>query len=252
MVTKTLLITQARTGSTRFPGKILKVTHGKTLLQIHLERIKKCTSADLIVVATTTKKEDVIISEACMQWGFATYSGSEDDVLDRFYQAAKPFDPEWVIRVTSDCPLLDPVLIDEVVNYVQQQNADYGTNTLIEHYPDGQDVEVMKFSALERAWREAVLKSEREHVTPYMINNAAGLFKVVNYPCENDFSRIRMTVDEPKDFELIDRLIAELGTDKTWKEYTDFITTHNLGMINAGIIRNEGYLRSLENDSGPQ
>ena len=123
---------------------------------------------------------------------------------------------------------------------------------MLEHYPDGQDVEVFKFSALKKAWENAKLKSELEHVTPYIRNNSdfngGNLFTAINYPCNSDFSEIRMTVDEIRDLDLIKVLIKDLGTDKTWLEYTNHIIKNDLNKINNSIIRNEGLLKSLKND----
>jgi len=131
-------------------------------------------------------------------------------------------------------------------------NVDYCANVLVENFPDGQDIEVFKFSALEKAWTEAILKSDREHVTPYMRNNSNGngkkLFSAINFPCAYNFSNIRMTVDEPSDFELIKHLINDLGYDETWLTYTHHIINNQLHKINADIIRNEGMLKSLKND----
>lgn len=253
MVSNTILITQARIGSTRLPGKVLKEINGKSLLQIHLDRLKKCKSVSEIIVATTTNSKDQIIFEKAIEWGFSASKGSESDVLDRFYQAVKEKNADWVVRVTSDCPLIDPVLVDNVINFVHLNNKDYGANILIENYPDGQDIEVFKFSALEEAWKNAKLLSEREHVTPYIRNNTdvkgGNLFSAINYPCDFDFSKIRMTVDEIRDFELIKILINDLGTDKSWLEYTNYIIQNNLTEINDSIIRNEGLLKSLKNDN---
>lgn len=252
MELKTVLVTQARSGSSRLPGKVLKIIDGKTLLQIHLERLKNCKKVSEIVVATTTKEEDTIIYNQALEWGFKSSRGSELDVLDRFYQAVKDKNVDWIVRVTSDCPLLDPSLVDAVISFVQEKNMDYGTNCLVEHYPDGQDIEVFKFSALETAWKNAKLTSEREHVTLYIRNHANGmgdnLFKIVNFPCENDYSNIRMTVDEPRDFDLIEYLINKLGTEKSWLDYTNYMIDHNLTKMNNKIIRNEGLLKSLKND----
>lgn len=252
MELKTLLITQARSGSTRLPGKVLKTIGDKTLLQIHLERLSRCRNISAILVATTTEAMDEVIYNKAVAWGYRSYRGSEQDVLDRFYQAAKPLRPEWVVRVTSDCPLLDPAVVDAVIDFTQRSDADYGANVIKELFPDGQDVEVFKFAALEKAWTEATKKSDREHVTPFIRNNSSllggSLFTSVNYPCEADFSKIRMTVDEPRDFELIERLVNDLGTDRTWKEYTLHIIDKGLSEINQDIIRNAGLLKSLKND----
>ena len=252
MELKTVLVTQARSGSTRLPGKVLKEVGGKSLLRIHLERLRKCTKISEIIVATTVKEEDTIIYNQAIEWGFNASRGSELDVLDRFYQAVKDKNADWIVRVTSDCPLIDPVLVDEVITFVQENNKDYGSNGLTEQFPDGQDIEVFKFSALETAWKNAKLKSEREHVTPYIRNNADNkgddLFTTINYPCEKDYSKIRMTVDEARDFDLIELLINKLGIDKTWLEYTNYIIENNLTKINDQIIRNEGLLKSLKED----
>lgn len=252
MEVKAVLITQARNGSTRLPGKVLKEIGGKSLLQIHLERLKQCREVNEIIVATTDKEEDTIIYDNAMKWGFSSYRGSETDVLDRFYQAVKEKNADWIVRVTSDCPLIDPLLVDKIITFVQKSNKDYGSNGIVECFPDGQDVEVFKFSALELAWKNAKLQSEREHVTPYIRNNSSlngkTFFSTISYPCEEDYSKIRMTVDEEKDFELMEILINKLGVDKSWLEYTNYIKENALDKINGKIIRNEGLLKSLKND----
>ena len=252
MELKTILITQARTGSTRLPGKVLKQINGKSLLEIHLERLKKCSKISEIIVATTVNDEDAIIYDKALEWGFSSFTGSETDVLDRFYQSVKDKNPYWIVRVTSDCPLIDPELVDEIVTFVQENNCDYGSNGLIENYPDGQDVEVFKFSALKIAWKNALLKSEREHVTPYIRNNSdfnnGNLFKAINFACDSDFSKIRMTVDEQRDLDLVEILIYQLGKEKTWLTYTNFIIENDLTKVNDQIIRNEGLIKSLKND----
>lgn len=252
-LSKTVLITQARTGSSRLPGKVLKNINGKTLLQIHLERLSQCKNISDIIVATTASKEDEEIYNLAKEWGFKSYKGSEDDVLDRFYKAAKPFSPEWIVRVTSDCPLIDPELIDDVIEFAKKRKAvDYVSNVIESKFPDGQDVEVFTFSALKNAWKNAHKPSEREHVTPYIRNNSdimdGELFIAVNFATDRDYSRIRMTVDEKEDFELIKQLIQDLGTNRTWNEYTNYIIEHNLGSVNQHIQRNEGYLKSIKED----
>jgi spore coat polysaccharide biosynthesis protein SpsF (cytidylyltransferase family) len=253
MEVKTILITQARTGSTRLPGKVLKEIGGKSLLQIHLDRLKNCKNISEIIVATTINEEDKEIFDKAIGWGYTASRGSESDVLDRFFQAVKDKKADWIVRVTSDCPLIDPILVDDVIRLVQESDKDYGANILIENFPDGQDIEVFKFSALERAWKEANLQSEREHVTPYIRNNSdykgGTLFLAVNYPCESDFSKIRMTVDESRDFDLIEILIDKLGVEKSWLEYTNYIIDNDLNKVNDQIIRNEGLLKSLKNDN---
>ena len=252
MEIKTVLITQARTGSTRLPGKILMEVNDTPLLKIHLDRLSKSRNVDKIIVATTVSQEDDIIEKLCVEWGYDVVRGSENDVLDRFYQAVKNKKPNWVVRVTSDCPLIDPQLIDKVVAITKAEEKDYGANVIDETFPDGQDVEVFKFSALEKAWNEANKLSEREHVTTYIRNNSdlnSGiLFSAISYKNKIDYSKIRMTVDEQKDFELINKIISELGTKQTWLEYTEYIIKNKLANLNSNIIRNEGYLKSLKND----
>lgn len=249
---KTVLITQARTGSTRLPGKILLKIEGQELLKIHLDRLKNCSNIDKIIVATTVDPADDKVQDLATDWGYDVFRGSVDDVLDRFYQAVKDIRPEWVIRTTSDCPLIDPKLVDAIIELAQVNGVDYASNVLEERFPDGQDIEVFKFSALEMAWKDSKLKSDREHVTPYIRANSTykggSLFTSVNFPCFEDFSAIRMTVDEPRDFDLIIKLIADLGTGKSWISYTNHILANNLGQINSNIIRNEGFLKSLKND----
>ena len=252
MEVKTILITQARSGSTRLPGKILKKINDESLLEIHLKRLNKCKNVSKIIVATTDKPEDKVIYDCAIELGFDSFRGSESDVLDRFYQAVRKEKPDWIVRVTSDCPLIDSELVDSVLRFAKKNNVDYTSNILIENYPDGQDIEVFKYSALEIAWKNAKLCSEREHVTPYIRNNSdfneGSLFSAINFPSPYDYSKIRMTVDETKDLELITNLINDLGTDKSWLEYTNHIIKNDLNKINDSIIRNEGFLKSIKND----
>ena len=202
-------------------------------------------------VATTDKPHDNIIYKT-INLGLNAYRGSENNVLDRFYKAALDYKPDWIVRVTSDCPLIDPQLVDDIITFTQKQDVDYGSNVLVENYPDGQDVEVFKFSTLETAWKNANLKSEKEHVTPFIINNSdfngGIMFSAVNFPNDYRYSKIRMTVDELQDFELMKILIEDLGTDKTWLEYTEYMIINDLTKINSKIIRNEGYINSVKKD----
>lgn len=252
MELKTILITQARIGSSRLPGKVLMEVNRIPLLKIHLDRLKKSNKVDKIIVATTNCTEDNIIEKLVQEWGFDVFRGSENDVLDRFYQAVKNIKPLWVVRVTSDCPLIDPVLVDKIISLTQSVNKDYGSNVIDVTFPDGQDVEVFKFSALETAWKSAKKDSEREHVTPYIKNNSnlkgENIFSTISYKNSIDYSKIRITVDEPNDFELINKVITDLGFNKSWFDYTEYIINNKLFEINDNIIRNEGYFKSLNND----
>jgi len=243
-----IIITQARIGSTRLPSKVLKEIEGKSLLQIHLERLKKSTYGNNIVVATTFEDgvEKIIKIAKSVEVDF--YQGDTNDVLDRFYNAAKGKNPDYIVRVTSDCPLLDPVLMDEIIQLAVVNDLDYTTNTLIEAFPDGQDVEVIKWSAFEKSWKETSLKSDREHVTPYIRVNSSffgkNLFKSKNFDSSENYNKVRMTVDESKDFDAIKILTTTLGIDKNWKDYTDFILNNPDLFFNQQIIRNEGSIIS--------
>jgi glutamate-1-semialdehyde 2,1-aminomutase len=252
MVNKVIILTQARIGSTRFPGKVLRPLGNGTLLSTHLNSLKRSKLADEIIVATTNEPDAdkiVKIAETC---GVKSYKGSLNDVLDRFYQAANIYKPDYVVRVTSDCPLMDATLLDCVIKMTIENGLDYGANILKEEYPDGQDVEVFTFNALEKAWREAKATSEREHVTPYIRNNSSykggTLFTSQNYDAPDNYNHVRMTVDEPKDLETVKILIDELGNNKDWKTYTEFILNNPNKFSNQATIRNEGFKKSVKQD----
>ena len=243
---KIIAITQARTGSTRFPNKIMNKIGDETLLSIHINRIKKSKKINSIIIATTNKKNDNVIKQQADKLNVNCFRGDEDDVLDRFYQAAKIYNPDYVVRLTSDCPLIDSILIDEIIEATISSNVDYCSNTLIESYPDGQDIEVFTFSALKKAWKNSVLKSEREHVTPFMKKN----FKSINIHSNNmEFNKVRMTVDEPSDFEVICKLVDQLGLNNSWENYSNlYLNDPKINCFNKATIRNEGYLKSINND----
>tara|TARA_R110002033_G_scaffold68146_1_gene119347 strand:+ start:4692 stop:5447 length:756 start_codon:yes stop_codon:yes gene_type:complete len=250
---KTIVITQARSNSTRLPNKVLMKIEGKTLLQIHVDRIKQANNVSEVIIATTINKVDDVIVDLANELKVEVFGGSENDVLDRFYQAVKGKKADFVVRLTSDCPLIDPKLLDEMIEAAQEKNLDYYSNVLQEKYPDGQDVEVFTFSALEKAWKEATLKSDREHVTPYIRTNSSynggNLFQSENHNLKEDYSKVRLTVDEAKDFEVMELIIGNLGIDKDWKSYANYyLENKEIQKINGSIIRNEGYLKSLKED----
>jgi spore coat polysaccharide biosynthesis protein SpsF len=252
-MTKVLAITQARSGSTRLPAKVFKEIMGKSLLAIHIDRASQAKLIDVFHVATTTSEADADIVTLCDKLGVPSSRGSESNVLDRYYQAAKSYNPEWVVRVTSDCPLLDPILIDEVIQYAFDQNVDYCANTLVEAYPDGQDIEVFKFAALEKAWKEAQLDSDKEHVTPFIKRNSdfngGDLFNAVNYASPGDYNRVRLCVDEPIDMQVMTKLIEQHGLDSDWMTYTKaYLENEEIRNLNQDITRNEGYLKSLKEE----
>ncbi len=242
---KIIVITQARIGSTRLPGKVLKLIGNQTILSLHLNRLKKSTIIDQIVVATTHEEGVDQILEVAKECEINYYQGSTNDVLDRFYQAAKLYKADYVVRVTSDCPLVDPVLLDDVVSFTIKHQVDYCSNVLIEDFPDGQDIEVIKFSALEKAWVECKDELEREHVTGYIIENASfnqkNMFKSINYDSPKKWNHVRMTVDHEEDILAIRTLVDKLGAFNDWETYTQYIINHPYEFKNQKITRNECY-----------
>lgn len=250
---KVIVVTQARSGSTRLPNKVLLKIEDKTLLQIHIDRIKQAKQIDDIIIATTTENADDVIANLADSLGIKYHRGSENDVLDRFYQTVKAIQPDFIVRLTSDCPLIDPKLLDEVIVKAKEEDLDYYANIIEERYPDGQDIEVVKFSALEKAWRDTTLKSDREHVTPYIRNNSSykggTLFKSNNHGLDDNYNHVRLTVDEPQDLEVIRQIVKDLGFDKDWKTYADYyLNNSEIKALNDKITRNEGYQKSVDDD----
>lgn len=249
---KVLAITQARIGSSRLPEKVLLNVGKDSLLGLHLKRLSKAKKLNKIIVATTHEVGSDKICEIAAAHSIACFKGSLEDVLDRFYQAAIDENPDYIVRITSDCPLLDPELVDKVVTKAIDGNFDYFSNILTEDFPDGQDIEVFKMSTLKTAWEKAGKKSEREHVTPFIRENSdynrGSLFKAGDYKSQENFNHIRMTVDELPDLEVIKWLVAELGDDRKWEEYVDYMISNPSKLKNIGIIRNEGYLKSIKKD----
>lgn len=250
---KVLAITQARISSTRLPAKVLKMVNDKTLLQIHLSRIKKSKMISNLVVATTNSLDDDKIVELCKSLGVDFYRGSMNNVLERFYLAAINYTPDWIVRLTSDCPLIDPVVIDGLIEFATVKNLDYASNTLEPTFPDGLDVEVFKFSALKKAYHEATLTSELEHVTPYIWKNSTykggNIFVSECYSTKEDLSKIRLTVDTLDDFKVIEHLLQEVGFDNNWIDYVNYLNKYpEIFEINSMYKRNEGYQKSLNID----
>lgn len=250
---KVIAITQARIGSTRLPRKVLLPLGEETLLGVHLKRLSQAKSIDECIVATTDEEGSQAILRIAESKAVTTFQGSMNDVLDRFYHAALPHAPTHVVRVTSDCPLIDPHLIDKIVKETIKGGYDYFANVLVEDFPDGQDIEVFTFKALEKAWNKATSNTEREHVTPYIRKNSSfrggSLFKSADYPAPENFNHVRMTVDEAIDLEVMQWLVKQLGTDKDWLTYTKYMLANQHQLANAHIQRNEGYQKSLTKDT---
>ena len=245
-------IFQARMGATRLPGKVLIDIAGKPLLEHVLDRVRLSRLIDRIIIATTAAEEDQVILALAQSWGIASYAGSETDVLDRFYQAAKTYGAKTIVRITPDDPFKDPEVIDKVVSYYvkNKDNLDYVSNTLKPTYPEGLDVEVFSFNALEKAWREAKKPSEREHVTPYIWNHSE-IFRLANVENDEDLSHLRWTLDTEADLQFTREIYARLyhGQVFLMAEILALLRAEpGLAQINQGIDRNEGYLRSLEQE----
>ncbi len=241
---KTVIIDQARMTSTRLPGKVMKEVRGKPLLEYHIERLLRVRLADELVIATTTNDTDQPIIELCERLGVAYYRGSEEDVLSRYYEAATQFGADVVVRVTSDCPLIDPGVMDKVIGlYINNLDKyDYVSNTLERTYPRGLDTEVFSITALEKTHREAREQSEREHVTLFIYRRPEH-FQLANCGSDIDYSQHRWTVDTPEDFELIKLILQELypvNNRFTWLDVLNLLNEHPEWVeINAMIKQKE-------------
>ena len=202
-------IIQARMGSTRLPGKILKKVNGRPLLSYQLERLQQSNFISDLVIATTTDEKDDLIVEFCKKNNILWFRGSEEDVLARYYETAKTFNADAIVRITSDCPIIDVQVVNKTIQYFVDNNFDYVSNTVKRTYPRGLDTEVFTFAALEKAYKEAVMEREREHVTAYFYTNA-DVFKIGSVQNEVDYSKYRWTVDTEEDFQLIKNIIEKL------------------------------------------
>lgn len=213
---KVVAIIQARMNSTRLPGKILYTILNKPLLTYQIERVKRARLIDEIVVATTTNECDEPIIELCQELGVSYYRGSELNVLARYYEAAIAFGASIIVRLTSDCPVIDPYTVDRVIaHYIfHSQEIDYVSNILNRSYPRGMDTEVFSIEALRIAHHETTLQHDREHVTPYMYNNPEH-FRLESIRYASNQSHHRWTVDTQEDFQLITKLIETLYPTKS-------------------------------------
>lgn len=246
-----IAIIQARIGSTRLPRKVLIELEGKTVLEHVIERVKSSKLIKEVVVATTINKKDLEIIKLCSKIGISVYCGSEENVLDRYYQATRLFKAKHIVRITSDCPLIDPKIIDDVIYLHLHEKSDYTSNTIKETYPDGLDVEVFTFKTLHKAWKNANLPSEKEHVTPYIRKNPC-IFKLTNLECMKDLSQKRWTLDYHEDFEFIKAIYSDLYPHNPFFGCQDVLKLlrkkPTLSKINSHLKRNERYKISLERD----
>jgi spore coat polysaccharide biosynthesis protein SpsF len=221
-------IIQARMGSTRLPEKVMKNLQGKTVLEHVIERVKQSKLIDEIIIATTTHERDAVIESEALRCGVKAFRGSEDDVLSRYYYAAKEYNLDVLVRITSDCPLIDPRIIDDIVQFYKNNSYDIVTNagSDVENrtYPRGLDVEILSFNILENAYINASEKYQREHVTPYIYEVAQNKFYYKN---QSDYSKYRWTLDTDEDFQLIKEIYKAL-----YKGVHDFYLDDIISLIN--------------------
>lgn len=248
---KYVAMIQARCGSSRLPNKVLKDLSGKTDLQWVIERVQRSRHIDEVMVITSIEKNNLSLIKLCAELGVRVFVGSEEDVLDRYYQAAKLIQPEYVVRITADCPLFDWRYLDMAIEQMEA-DTDYMAE-MTESFPDGEDIEIVKFSVLKKSWKEAKLASEREHVTMY-IKNHPELFKMQNLECPiQGIGTKRWTLDEDEDYELISAIyqhfISQAREDFVTEDILGFLEENpELEQLNVKYARNEGLLRSIAND----
>jgi spore coat polysaccharide biosynthesis protein SpsF (cytidylyltransferase family) len=242
-------IIQARMSSKRLPGKVLMPLAKKPVLGHIIERLSYCRKINKIVVATSKNESDNLIAEFCLNNNVDCFRGNLDDVLDRYYQAAKIHNADPIIRITGDCPLIDPEVVDKVIE--GYYSNDYDLFGLGGEFPDGLDCTVFSFFAIEKAWRDSKLLSEREHVGPYIENNP-NIFKNGMIKLFNGLDYLRWTLDEPCDYKLLCIIFDELyklDAPFLTNEILEFLNNNpELLRMNSQIIRNEGYLKSIEKD----
>jgi spore coat polysaccharide biosynthesis protein SpsF len=236
---KITAIIQCRMGSTRLPGKVLMDLGGKTVLARVVGRLRRATQVDEIVVATTRSVADDAVVQECRQLEVLYFRGSENDVLDRYYQAAIVSAAGSVVRITSDCPVIDPQLVDETIRVFHQQRGDYGSNVFPRTYPRGLDTEVFTISALGQAWRHAHEPYQREHVTPYFYEHPE-LFRLVSHRGHIDYSQYRWTLDTAEDLELLRIIYARFGNedDFRWSEVIQLMEREpELAELNSNVMQ---------------
>ena len=245
-----IAIVQARMGSTRLPGKVLAEVCGRPLLDHLVTRLKRATTVDEVAIATTDLPKDEPIRAFARSRGLRHFAGSEQDVLDRYVQAARCFGARTIVRITADCPLVDPDVVDRIVTRFLESGADAACNS--GSFPDGLDVEVFWAEALEQAWRDARLGSEREHVGPYFWNHPE-LFNLLRVEWDGDLGHLRWTVDTPEDLAFVTEVFEELheaGSHFGTAEILELLARRpDLSDLNSGIVRNAGYLKSLAQDA---
>jgi len=247
---KASVIIQARMGATRLPNKVLMLLADKPVLEHVIRRCRHAQLVDRVIVATTVDPQDLAVVNFVSGLGVSVFCGAASDVLDRYYQSARLFEIQHIVRITADCPMIDPDVIDLVIGRYFEEGADYAANILQPTYPDGEDVEVFGFDLLQRSWQEAQMLSEREHVTPYMIKSKVS--KKVNVAHDVDLSKHRWTLDEPRDYQKLSAVFDALYQKDAFFHMNDivqFLSKHpDIDRMNADIVRNQGYQKSLAGD----
>jgi len=243
-------IIQARIGSTRLPGKVLKRHRNKTMLEVLVSRLSHSKLVETIIVATSDLAQDDPISNLCKENGWLLFRGSETDCLDRYYQSAQAFGAQsgdTIVRITGDCPLIDPELVDKVVGHFFERNVDYAANNTppeARRFPDGSDVEVFTFDALARAWKEAESAHDREHVTFYLWKNNNN-FKISQYSQIPDESKFRITLDYSEDYEVITFILDELDRTEKFGSVSEIVNIleqyPSVAMLNSHRYYGEGW-----------
>jgi len=238
---KIVAIVQARTGSIRLPNKVMKLIKGMPMIEILLKRLNKSKKLDQIVLATSEDVKNKKLINHVNSLGFSYTQGSELDVLNRYLQAAEQSKADAIVRITGDCPLVDPVLVDECIHKFKEYNVDYYSNTILPTFPDGLDIEVFKFSALKKAAEETTKSSHREHVTTYI--KETDKFSKINHSNDEDFSELRWTVDDPEDFDVVLRIFEHFDTNIyfSWKEVLNLYNEKpEIFVANSSTQRNQG------------
>jgi spore coat polysaccharide biosynthesis protein SpsF (cytidylyltransferase family) len=236
---KTVAIIQARMSSTRLPHKVLMDLGGQTVLARVIRRLSRSRMVSVFIVATTDLQVDDAIVRECQILGVSCFRGSEHDVLDRFYRAAQAVYAGSVVRITSDCPLIDAELVDDTVQIFEEQQADYASNVFPRTYPRGLDAEVFTMAALDRVWRQARAPHQREHVTPYFYEHPES-FRLAFARSEADYSTYRWTLDTAEDLELLRSIYARFGNHDNfgWREVVTLMEREpELAELNTHVIQ---------------
>ena len=244
-----IAIIQARTQSKRFPKKILrKINKNYSVIEFLVKRISISKKINKIVIATSRNKKDLYLANLMKKNNLNVYRGSEKNVLDRFYKVGIKYNAKYIVRITADCPLIDANLLDNMINIFIKKKIDFLSNVNPASFPDGMDIEIMKMSTLKKAWKNAKLKLEKEHVTKYIYNNKD--FKQYNLPYKSNYSHVRLTIDYPEDLMVIKNIVNHFSPNIFFsldKIIDLYKKKPNLFFKNKKFIRNEGLVQNLFN-----